>query len=458
MRKKVINTINKYNMISKGDKIVIGFSGGPDSTALIHVLHSLREDYDIKLYAAHINHMIRGDEAFRDEEYSKSLCEKLNVPFFLKREEVIKFAKGKKMSLEEAGRYIRYSFFSEVAKEVGANKIALAHNMNDQAETMIMRFFRGSGISGLCGIKPVRDNKYIRPIIECSREEIEEYCKVNNLNPIVDSTNEESIYIRNRIRLEVIPYIKNYFNSNIVESLYRSSEIIRDEENFIKNEAIKCIEVIKLRDGYDAKKFNCLHTAIKRRILRSIIEDLKGNLNGIEGKHIEECIEIIKNEDTGKRVSLPDNIECLIEYDIFKIKKKINVKNFESELEIPGKVTLDYENIEVYTKIIYKSNDTYKDTMFIKYFDYDKIKDKLCIRNRRDGDYMYPKGMEGRKKIKDIFIDKKIPREVREKIPLIALGNEILWIPKIRDTRNYKIDENTKRILEIKIKRSDIVE
>lgn len=458
MREKVINTINKYNMISKGDKIVIGLSGGPDSTALLHVLNSLREDYGIKLYAVHINHMIRGDEALRDEEYSKSLSERLNVPFFLKRAEVIKFAKEKKMSLEEAGRYIRYSFFNEVAKEVGANKIALAHNMNDQAETMIMRFFRGSGISGLCGIKPVRDNKYIRPIIECNREEIEEYCKVNNLNPIIDSTNEESIYVRNRIRLEVIPYIKNYFNPNIVESLYRSSEIIRDEEDFIKIEAMKCIEVIKLKDGYDVKKFNSLHIAIKRRILRSIIEDAKGNLNGIEGKHIEECIEIIKNEDTGKRVSLPDNIECLIEYDIFKINKKTQIKDFEIELKIPGKVILEEQNIEISLKIICKNNYTFRDTMFIKYFDYDKIKDKLCIRNRRDGDYMYPKGMEGRKKIKDIFIDKKIPRDVRDRIPLIALGNEILWIPKIRDTRNYKIDENTKHILEIKIKRSDIVE
>ncbi|QCX33760.1 tRNA lysidine(34) synthetase TilS [Caloramator sp. E03] len=458
MREKVISTIEKYGMISKGDRIIIGLSGGPDSTALIHVLNSLKELYDIKLYSAHINHMIRGEEAKRDEEYARILSQSLSVPFYLKRFDVLNYAKDMKMSLEEAGRFIRYSFFNEIAQRVGANKIALAHNMNDQAETVIMRFLRGSGISGLGGIKPVRDGKYIRPLIECNRDEIEEYCKTNNLNPVIDSTNKKNIYVRNRIRLEVIPYLKNHFNSNIIENLYRMAEIIRDEDDFIQKEVLKHIEEIKLRDGFNIKKFNELHTALKRRIIRSILQQVKGNLNGIEGKHIEECIEIIKNDDTGKSISLPDNIECLLEYDIFKIRKRNEIKSYEYELKIPGKIILYEEGLEISTNVIERENEIYKDTMFIKYFDYDKIKSGLKVRTRKDGDFMYPKGMNGRKKIKDIFIDKKIPRDMRNRFPLIALGNEILWIPKIRDTRNYKIDKNTLRILEIKIIRSDFNE
>lgn len=324
MREKVINTIEKYKMLSKGDKVIIGLSGGPDSTALIHILSTLRDLYNIDLFAVHINHMIRGKEAVRDEEYAKSLAESFSIPFYLKRVDVLKVAKEMKMSTEEAGRIIRYNFFDEIAKKVNANKVALAHNMNDQAETMIMRFIRGSGISGLSGINPIRDEKYIRPLIECSREEIEEYCNNKGLNPMIDSTNMESIYVRNRIRLEVIPYIKKYFNPNIIESLHRASEVIRDEDDYLKEEALKYIKDITFKDGYKIEKFNKLHIALKRRIIRLLINKVKGNLNGIEGVHIEECIKLIENKETGKYICLPDDIECVLEYELFKIRKKLN--------------------------------------------------------------------------------------------------------------------------------------
>lgn len=454
MREKVINTIEKYKMLSKGDKVIIGLSGGPDSTALIHILSTLRDLYNIDLFAVHINHMIRGKEAVRDEEYAKSLAESFSIPFYLKRVDVLKVAKEMKMSTEEAGRIIRYNFFDEIAKKVNANKVALAHNMNDQAETMIMRFIRGSGISGLSGINPIRDEKYIRPLIECTRDEIEEYCSNKGLNPMIDSTNMESIYVRNRIRLEVIPYIKKYFNPNIIESLHRASEVIRDEDDYLKEEALKYIKDITFKDGYKIEKFNKLHIALKRRIIRLLINKVKGNLNGIEGVHIEECIKLIENKETGKYICLPDDIECVLEYELFKIRKKIKLNRYEFNLKVPGTIFLE-EGIKICTQVMDKSVRTYKDTMFIKYFDYDKIKGGLVVRTRSEGDFMYPKGMNGRKKIKDIFIDKKVPRDMRDKIPVIALGSEILWIIGIRDTKNYKVDENTSRVLEIKVIRSE---
>lgn len=458
MRDKVIYTIERYNMISKGDGVVVGFSGGPDSLALLHVLWSLRRLYDIKIYAVHLNHMIRGEEAFRDEGFARSFAEQHDIPFFSRRIKVEDFAKQSGMSSEEAGRYLRYGLFNEIADEVGASKIAIAHNMNDQAETMIMRFFRGTGISGMVGIKPVRDNRYIRPIISCSRNEIEDYCRNNHLNPVIDSTNNEVIYSRNKIRNHVIPYIKDNFNKNIVEGLYRSSEILRDEDDYLNSRALIELEGIKIENGFSVKDFNMLHPALKRRIIRMLILRIKGDLIGIEIKHIDECIELIAKGHTGKTLNLPKELECKVEYELFKIQRKNIVMDYSYKLLIPGCTRVDEAGITICTSILEKSLQTFKDKQFIKYFDYDKIGNMVEVRNRRDGDFIFPKGMSGKKKLKEIFIDKKIPRDKRNRIPLVVFNNEVLWAFELRDSRNYKINENTKRILEIKIERGALDE
>lgn len=453
MREKVISTIEKYSMIEKGDGIVVGLSGGPDSTCLIHVLSTIRELYDLKLYAVHLNHMIRDEEALRDEEYSEGLAKKLDIPFFSKQIPVEEYARSERISTEEAGRLLRYQLFEEIARKTGAKKIALAHNMNDQAETMLMHFIRGSGLSGISGIRPLREGKYIRPIIACSREEIEEYCCINNLDPVIDSTNKEKIYTRNRVRLELIPYIKKYFNPNLVESLYKASEIIRDEDDYINSRTF--IELDRIRSGYgvDINSFNLLHISLRRRMIRVLIEGIKGNLDGIESKHISDCIEFIEKKHTGKTISLPDGIECIIQYDVFKINMKEELNNFEYQLKVPGSTYIKECNCTVNIKIIKKREMFFNDSQFIKYFDYDKIKNNITARNKRDGDYIYPKGMKGKKKIKDVFIDKKIPRELREKTLLITQESEVFWIFGLRDSRKYKVDENTVNVMEIEIER-----
>jgi tRNA(Ile)-lysidine synthase len=453
MREKVIRTIEKYNMLKKGYGVVVGLSGGPDSACLLHILCSIRELYDLRICAVHLNHMIRDEEAVRDEKYSEGLAASLDVPFYSKQIPVEEYARENRLSSEEAGRLLRYEFFNEVAQRTGSNRIALAHNMNDQAETMLMHFIRGSGISGISGIKPVREDRYIRPIIACSREEIEEYCRANNINPVIDSTNKQSIYTRNRVRLEMIPYIKENFNPNIIESLYKVSDILRDEDDYINSRAFIELERIKSGDSVDAGSFNLLHIALKRRIIRVLIEEAKGNLDGIESKHISECIEFVEKGHTGKTINLPDDIECIIQYDVFKIRKREDFSDFEYELPIPGNVKINETGETIITTLIENINSNYIDCEFIKYFDYDKIKNRLTARNKRNGDYILPKGMKGRKKIKDIFIDKKISREDRERTVLVAQDSEILWVPGIRDSRNCKIDENTKRIAEIRIMR-----
>src|SRR3712207_2162004 len=231
---KVIHTIKQNNMFEVGDKVVVAVSGGPDSICLLHILYKLKEKLDISIVAAHINHCLRGEEADKDEEYVRKFCENLNIQCFIKKEDVHKISKDRGISCEMAGREVRYDFFSEVLNNVGANKIAVAHNANDQAETILMRMLRGTGLEGLIGIRAVRDNIFVRPIIDITRDEIEDYCYVNNLNPRIDKTNLENIYTRNKIRLELIPYIQKNFNSDVIEVLNRFSD--RSEERRVGKE------------------------------------------------------------------------------------------------------------------------------------------------------------------------------------------------------------------------------
>jgi tRNA(Ile)-lysidine synthetase, N-terminal domain len=221
-------------MLNKGDKIIIALSGGPDSICLAHMLSKIKDIYGITLYAAHVNHCLRGQEADEDEEYARSFCSENNIEFYSRRIDIKVMAKEKNLSSETAGREARYAYFDELKATLKADKIALAHNLNDQAETVLMRIMRGSGMEGLYGIKPVRDGIYIRPILGLSRSEIESYCKENNLTPRIDKSNLENIYNRNKVRLELIPYIQENFNKDIVNTLSRLSYIISRDNDFIE--------------------------------------------------------------------------------------------------------------------------------------------------------------------------------------------------------------------------------
>ena len=235
MKQKILQTIKKYNLIENGDGIVIGVSGGPDSICLLHVLNELKNELNFKIYVAHINHMIR-KEADEETEYVKEFCENLGIECYIKRIDVVEIANNLKRGTEETGRQIRYEFFKEVLEKTTSNKIATAHNNNDKVETILMNILRGSGLSGLKGIEAIRDNKYIRPLIETSREEIEEYCKVNNLNPRIDKSNNENIYTRNKVRNVVIPYIKQEFNSNILKTIRKNQNLLgKFVQNVVKS-------------------------------------------------------------------------------------------------------------------------------------------------------------------------------------------------------------------------------
>ena len=309
---KVLSTINKHNLIESGDKIVIGISGGPDSVCLLHILSRLKEKLNIELYAAHLNHQIRGIEAQKDALYVSEICDEMGITYFLKSIDVPKYCKDNSLSIEEGARKLRYEMFDEIKKRTKSNKIAIGHNLNDQAETVLMRIMRGTGLQGLRGIEYARENGVIRPLLDIERKDIEEYCKVHNLNPRIDESNLENIYTRNKIRLELIPYMTDNFNTNLIESIVRMSNSLRGDSDYIEAEAeSKFKDICKVTsDTVDIKinDFSKLHNAIKVRVLRKGIKSILGDTNFIDQKHIEDVLEFESESKINKMLTLPRGV------------------------------------------------------------------------------------------------------------------------------------------------------
>lgn len=327
LEEKVLETINKYHLIEENDHIVLGVSGGPDSTCLFHIFLELQKQIKFTFVVCHINHKIR-EEADEDEQYVENMCKIHNIPFFVKREQIIDIAKKQKIGTEEMGRKIRYEFFNEILKQQNANKIATAHTKNDLSETVLMNLLRGTGLSGLKGIEPKRENKYIRPLIECEKQEIDEYCKEKRLEPKIDKTNFENLYTRNKIRNKLIPYIKEEFNPNIIESLARTAEIISNEDKYIENITQKYYNELFIDSSeaeiiLDLKKFNNLDLVIKNRIVLYTITTLFNSSAGIEKRHIEDIIKLCGN-NIGNKYLIPNKkIKILIKNrKIFFIKNQ----------------------------------------------------------------------------------------------------------------------------------------
>lgn len=327
LEEKVFDTIKKFNMIAENDLIIVAVSGGPDSMALLNALLSLKEKIKFNIVVAHVNHMIR---AIADEEteYVKAFCDKYEIDCYIKKIDVIKKSELEKISTEEAGRNARYEFFDEVFKITNANKIAIAHNANDNAETVIMNIIRGTGVSGLKGIEPVRDNKYIRPLIEIQRSEIEEYCDEQNLNPKYDESNNENIYTRNKIRNLLIPYLKKEFNPSIIEAVNRLSDLASQENAYIEktvNENFKKIcesetdKIIIL----NLKKFNELECFIKSKILLICVYKLFKTTKGVEKKHIEDVIKLCEKNIGNKYLTPNKNLKIAVNKGKIFISKEI---------------------------------------------------------------------------------------------------------------------------------------
>lgn len=317
----ILATITKYNLIQDGDKIVVGVSGGPDSISLINVLNEIKEDAEIPLnfdlVVAHINHNIR-KEAKDDEDFVVNYCNQKGIEVYVLSVDIQKKAKEEKKGTEETGRNARYNFFEEILVQTKSNKIATAHTANDNAETVIMNMMRGSGTSGLKGIRPMRDNKFIRPLIETTREEIEKYCEEYNLNPRIDKTNFENDYTRNKVRNILIPVIKKEFNPNIIMTINRLSDIMNEENEYLDNLTKQKYQEVLIEENIgkqivlDLKSFNKQDLVIKKRLVLYTINMLQGNIQGLGKIHIEDIIKLCDNNLGNKYLTPNKGIKVLV--------------------------------------------------------------------------------------------------------------------------------------------------
>lgn len=338
LEEKVLATISKNNLIENGDKIVLGVSGGPDSLSMLNILYNFMNESKIKfeICVAHINHGLR-DNANIDEKFVKEFCESKNIECFIDHADINKMSKEQGRGLEETGRNERYRFFDEVLEKTNSNKIAIAHNNNDHVETVIMNIVRGSGLSGLKGIE-AQNGKYIRPLIDCKREEIEEYCEELKLNPRHDESNDVNIYTRNKIRNIAIPFIKEELNPNIIDTITRLSEIARDDIEYLDLQTKKAYDDLVLYENFDdndcydeeigpkivlnLKKFNILNKAIEKRVILFSINKLFGTTKGIEKVHIEDILKLCNNNIGNKFLSPNKETKIVIKNKKIYLKRQ----------------------------------------------------------------------------------------------------------------------------------------
>lgn len=437
--REILEKNRKDNLIEENDKIVVGFSGGPDSVFLVEMLMKLKESINFDVVLVHINHLLRGKNSDGDEKFSIEYGKKKGLEVFSRKINITELGKNLGLTLEEAGRKARYDFFREVLKETKATKIALAHNKDDQLETFMFRLTRGTGLEGLEGIIAKRD-LYIRPISEIYKKDIIKYLNDNNISYRIDETNLENEFTRNSIRLDLIPFIEKRYNPKFKDKLYSLIEEIREVNKVLE---IK-LEKYMVNNKLSIEKLKQLNKYLLSKVLIQYLYSY-----GIEvSRNKIQLIEDILDKGGSKDISLNGEFILKKDYGFLVIEKKLKKESQrikEIELEIPGHITFGEYVIEaVFTnKISYDSQNFYTNL---------KVGDKLKIRSRKDGDRMIPLGMISEKKVKDILINEKVPKEKRDTIPLILYNDEIVWIAGIKGNEKYK-NSDYKSCVKLNIRR-----
>ena len=489
-KKIVEKNITEYEMFESGDGILVGVSGGADSLSLLHVLMVIGRERGWIVAAAHLNHCFRGEEADRDQAHVVQICQEWKIPLLDRKIDVQAIADEKGMSSEEAGREVRYALFEEAMIKFGCNKKAVAQNMDDQAETVLMNLIRGSGTEGLKGMEFVRGKIY-RPLLSITRVEIEKYCIENCISYVNDSTNFEPIYVRNKIRLQLLPYIKKTFNPAITENLFRLSRGASEENNFLEQLGRDILAKIRefdvnfdsdfafdsnsdLDTNFDSDASNNkeikilaselinLHPAMAKRVLRIAIREVAGDLKGIERKHVDAALKIA-GEHTGSACQLPNKIRIKKSYDWLIISKErlndiIDVEKNDQKcyhILVYGKNILSGGTVVEMEKLELETGKDLKREFMTEYLDFKKLNTQLVARSRMAGDRFTPIGMRGSKKLKDFFIDRKVPKEKRDNFLLICDGNEVVWVTSDVISEKYKLDKDSNEILKIKITQGD---
>lgn len=472
MLRKLRKKIEELHMISSGDTILVGVSGGADSVCLLVALQKLQEEMDFSLEVVHVEHGIRGEESRQDARFVENLCESMQLPCHMEVVDVPSYAKVHALGEEEAARILRYEVFVRLAKEKGA-KIALAHHMEDNAETILFQLARGSALAGLCGMQPIRvDEKgvcYIRPLLESHRSEIESFLMEEGQGYCMDSTNMELEYSRNYIRNKVLPELTK-INVQAISHINETAGYLTEIKDFLDAEVVsrweECVEQCEGKIYLQVSKWQDLHTVLKKELVYRAIAEAAGSKKDIHAVHVEAVMSLCDGQ-SGRKISLPYGLCAKKEYDrliVFKNTKNIKEEvtdreSFVTETDLetcfktqePLEIQLGKEGDILRIRIISEVADFAEipKNPYTKWMDYDKIKQGFCIRNRNSGDYFICDGSGHRKKLKQYFIDERIAASQREKMWLLAQENLVLWLIGGRISEHVKITENTKTIVEI---------
>ena len=456
--KRIENFISDYSLISMHDRIVLGVSGGADSVALLEVLNELKEKYSLRLFVVHVNHGLR-EEAKEEAKYVESLCKERDIPFYLFNENVKELSEKMMIGIEEAGRFIRYESFEKVSKEVNADKIAVAHNTNDLSETMLFNLFRGTGVKGLASISPKRGN-IIRPLLCVQRNEIEEFLKERKISFCVDKSNYSNEYSRNRIRNNILPVISDEISKEAVSHMGETAAQLRELNEFTTSyceEAFKNIAKKKNKTvSFDKELFLKESVYIRKMLIKRAIDELVPHNKDITHLHIEAVMNISEKSGS-KKANLPYEIEVTSSYKTIDFERGVEAREKLKELKIPIEDgTYKYGDYNVTVKVLKTdANYAYSQKTYTKCFDCDKIQGSLMIRSRSTGDEIVVNAKGAKKRLKDYMIDEKIPVDKREFIPILAVGNAVLWVVGFRISEAYKINKDTKRVMEITVSKEE---
>jgi len=504
LESKVIDFIQRYSLISPEEIVVVGVSGGADSVCLLHVLAKCQKGLGIKLHVAHLNHQLRGVESEADAKYVSDLAGSLGIPITIDRQDVAAYKIEKNCSLEEAARELRYGFLARVAREVGANRIAIGHTRDDQVETILMHILRGTGITGLCGLAPCSSMPYdrqgmslraptyrgnllvIRPLLDIAREETTSYCQEHQLDPRIDSSNHSLSFFRNRLRLQLLPLLRKY-NPGVEQALLRLADIAKEDKAFIEQQASKLWDEVARQENnaiyLDRKQLASLPIALQRQLLRAAVTRLAGDTRDIEASHIEAAKTLL-NKAVGKRISLPHGFICQGGYDEIVVASTAKQSQpqpcpfpplpGEFLLKVPGRTI--FPGWKVMARIVRERVDeghcqpltfchserseesrpaqTKLCEAISAHFDLHKTGTELFVRQRRPGDRFQPLGMDMPKKLQEFMIDAKMPRSWRDRIPIVCSPRQIVWIVGWRIDDRVKTTEASKEILRLEFVKS----
>ena len=498
---KVIDSIQRHSLILPGDKAVVAVSGGADSVCLLHILAKRQNVSGISLHAAHLNHQLRGAESEIDAKYAFDLAGSLGIPITIDRQDVAVHRTERGCSLEEAARELRYGFLARVATDVGANRIAIGHTRDDQVETILMHILRGTGISGLCGLIPClpilhvwrgvssgamrSDLQVIRPLLDVTREETTAYCQRQRLNPRVDSSNLSLSFFRNRLRLHLLPVLRQY-NPSVDQALLRLADIAREDSAFIEQHASGLWNEVASQGNdaihLDRKQTANLPIALQRRLLRAAVARLIGDTRDVEVGHIEAMRDLL-GKPVGKRLSLPRGLICHGEYDELVIAKLPPVtasgtKQYqpasscpfpplrgEFPLQVPGESIMPgwrvrasiicEQSHSLPLQGVPSTRDGIHQGGCVADLDLQRTGSELFVRARRRGDRFQPLGMSMDKKLQDFMVDAKIPRVWRSHIPIVCSPQQIIWVVGWRIDDRVRVTEDSRAIVRLEFTRGD---